>query len=295
MVTLAFRPHQPGIRQTSPRPLGAAASEADTFSLQRRDEPAHVVITGASSGIGAALARVYSSPGRRVTLIARDRARLETEADVGRARGAQIDIHTADVADPAAIEQALITADTRQSVELLIANAGIGGRDSLAPSSGETGAVARQIFATNALGVINTITPLLPRFVDRGRGQIAIMSSLAGLIALPACPAYSASKAAIRAYGAALRGLAAPAGVHISVICPGFIDTPMSASLPFRPPFMWSADRAARYVAGALARHRREIIFPWPLALAVRTLNLLPAAVADRILMRGGDVRLPRD
>ena len=161
----------------------------------------------------------------------------------------------------------------------------LAGAESLAPNCGESGSIARQIFMTNVLGVVNTVTPLLPRFVARGHGQIAILSSLAGLVALPACPAYSASKAAIRSYGAALRALLAPTGVKVSVVCPGFVDTPMSAGLPFRPPFLWPADRAALHIARALARGRREIVFPWPLAVGVRVLSLLPAAAADRILM----------
>ena len=254
-------------------------------SAKSHNGPEHVVITGASSGIGAALARVYSAPGRRLSLIARDQARLDAAAHEGRRRGADVDIHIADVTDATAIEHVLLTCDLQQSVDLLVANAGIGGRASLAPDCGESGHIAREILATNTLGVINTVTPLLPRFAARRRGQIAIMSSLAGLLGLPACPAYSASKAAIRAYGAALRGLVAPSGVRVSVVCPGFVDTPMSASLPFRPPFLWTADRAALYVARALARGRREILFPWPLAIAVRTLGILPVALADRILM----------
>jgi short-subunit dehydrogenase len=247
--------------------------------------PKHVVITGASSGIGAALAVVYSRPGRRLSLIARNRERLETIAGQGRGRGADVDVYVADVTDAMEIELALVTCDSRQPVDLLVANAGIGGRASLAPDSGEPGFIARQIVTTNTLGVINTVTPLLPRLVARRHGQIAIMSSLAGLVSLAACPAYSASKAAIRAYGAALRGLVAPSGVRISVVCPGFVDTPMSASLPFRHPFMWTSDRAALYVVRALARGRCEILFPWPLAVAVRALGLLPSAVANRILM----------
>src|SRR5215467_12341303 len=260
-------------------------------SVKPHDGPKHIVITGASSGIGAALARVYSASGRRLSLIGRNPDRLEAAASDARARGGDVDVYVADVTDPSAIERVLTTCDRRQPVDLLIASAGIGGRASLAPDSGEPGDVARQILMTNTLGVINTVTPLLPRFVARRHGQIAIVSSLAGLVSLPACPAYCASKAAARAYGAALRGLLAPSGVAVSVVCPGFVDTPMSASLPFRPPFLWTADRAARYVARALARGRREILFPWPLAIAVRMLAILPSALTDRVLMllrRGG-------
>ena len=254
-------------------------------SVKPGDGPAHIVITGASSGIGAALARVYSASGRRLSLIGRDRGRLEAVASDGRARGGDVDVYVADVTDPGAIGRVLTTCDRLQPVDLIIASAGIGGRASLAPDSGEPCHVARKILITTALGVINTVAPLLPRLVARRRGQIAIVSSLAGLVSLPACPAYCASKAAVRAYGAALRGLLAPSGVAVSVVCPGFVDTPMSASLPFRPPFLWTADRAARHVARALARGRREILFPWPLAVAVRVLPMLPNALADRVLI----------
>ncbi len=254
-------------------------------SVKPGDGPKHIVITGASSGIGAALARVYGASGRKLSLIGRDCRRLEAVASDARARGGDVDIYVSDVTDPDAIERVLTTCDLLQPVDLLIASAGIGGRASLAPDGGEPSNVARQILTTNTLGVINTVTPLLPRFIARKRGQIAIVSSLAGLVSLPACPAYCASKAATRAYGAALRGLMAPSGVAVAVICPGFVDTPMSASLPFRPPFLWTADRAARHVARALARGQREILFPWPLAVAVRMLSILPTALTDRVLM----------
>jgi short-subunit dehydrogenase len=243
------------------------------------------VITGASSGIGAALARVYGQWGWRLSLIARNEKRLEAVAADCSARGADVDIYRADVTDATAIDAAIKTCDLRQAVDLLIANAGIGGRAALACDGGESGDIARQILTTNMLGVVNTVTPLLPALVARRRGQIAIMSSLAALAGLPACPAYSASKAAVRVYGAALRSLVAPYGVRVSVVCPGFIETPMTESLPFHLPFLWTADRTALHVARALARGRREILFPWPLAAALRLAAVLPAAVSDRILL----------
>jgi short-subunit dehydrogenase len=246
------------------------------------------VITGASSGIGAALAHVYGQWGWRLSLIARNAKRLEAVAADCSAGGADVDIHRADVTDAMAIGAVMKTCDRRQPVDLLIANAGIGGRAALASDCGEPGDVARQILTTNMLGVVNTVTPLLSQLTARRRGHIAIMSSLAALAALaglPACPAYSASKAAARVYGAALRSLMAPSGVRVSVVCPGFIDTPMAGSLQSHLPFLWTADRAALHVARALACGRREILFPWPLVAALRVLAVLPSAVSDRILL----------
>jgi short-subunit dehydrogenase len=252
-------------------------------TLQR---PRHVVITGASSGLGAALARVYAGRGARLSLIARNRERLEEVASVSRSQGGEADAYIVDVTDSSAIGDVLVGCDARQPVDLLIANAGVGGAAVLAPPAGESGDLARHIITSNTIGVVNTVTPLLPRFVSRKHGQVAIVSSLNAFMGLPDCPAYSASKAAAHAYGEALRRLVAPSGVVVTNVCPGFVDTPMSASLPYNPPFLWSADRAAAYIAAALARGRREVLFPWQLAIAVRALGILPTALADRIVMR---------
>jgi short-subunit dehydrogenase len=246
--------------------------------------PDHVVITGASSGLGAALARGYSRPGVRVSLLGRDQTRLAEIAFDSRVRGAEVKVHSGDVSDAPGMESWLLDVDSLHPVDLVIANAGIGGSGALAHNSLETGDVARRILSTNVLGVVNTVTPLLPRFVARGHGHIAIVSSLAAFLGLPDCPAYSASKAAIRIYGDALRRLVVPHGVYVSVICPGFIDTPMSTSLPFRPPFLWDAERAAKHIANGLAHRRRQILFPWPISIAVLAVSMLPAVIADRIL-----------
>jgi short-subunit dehydrogenase len=120
--------------------------------------------------------------------------------------------------------------------------------------------------------------------VARGRGHIAVMGSLAGTVALPDAPAYSASKAAVRLYGHALRRRVAPRGVWVSVITPGFIETPLIASLPLTP-FLWPVDRAARHIVAGLDRRKREIIFPLPLRIAAGIANLLPTALIDAVLI----------
>jgi short-subunit dehydrogenase len=137
---------------------------------------------------------------------------------------------------------------------------------------------------TNLIGVVNTVTPLLPSFVARRSGHFAIMSSIAGFIALPHAPAYSASKAAARLYGHALRRCVAPHGVWVSVICPGFVDTSLSASLPIPTPFLWPVERAAQHIVAGLARRKREIVFPLSLRIAVRAADLVPAALVDAVL-----------
>jgi len=250
------------------------------------DAPRHIAITGASSGLGAALARLYARPGVTLSLTGRNTDRLARVADQCRAAGSEVATAVLDVTDAPGMDQWLRQRDAMRAFELVIANAGVGGAGVIAPDSGESGPVARQILEINLIGVINTVTPLLPGFVARRHGHIAIMSSLAGFIALPDAPTYSASKAAVRLYGHALRRRVVSQGVWVSVICPGFVATPMNASLPVPRPFLWSSERAARYIVAGLARRKREIVFPLALRVAVRLANLLPAALMDAVLIR---------
>jgi short-subunit dehydrogenase len=248
--------------------------------------PSHVVITGASSGIGAALARHYAGPSVRLSLLGRDAARLAAVAADCRAKGAEAMCHVGDVTDAAAMQAWLADCDGSRAVDLIIANAGIGGDQVLAGAGGETLAAANRIMAVNVQGVMNSVIPLLPAFIARRRGGVVIIGSLAAFIALPDAPVYSASKAAIRIYGHGLRRLLAPHGIKVTIASPGFIDTPMSASLSTPRPFLWTAERAARRIARAAARGEREVIFPFGLALAVWLATRLPPAILDAILIR---------
>ena len=152
-------------------------------------------------------------------------------------------------------------------------------------SSGIGAALARRMFAVNLEGVLNTAYPAIERMAERGRGQLALMSSLAGYRGFPDAPAYSASKAAVKALAEAWRGALAPRGVRVSVICPGFIETPMTAGRKFRMPFLLSAEHAAGIIASGLARNRPRIAFPWQMALGTWVVAaLLPPALADRML-----------
>jgi short-subunit dehydrogenase len=247
--------------------------------------PGHVVITGASSGIGAALARAYAAPGVRLSLLGRDTGRLEAVAADCRSAGAQAVFHIGDVTDAAAMTAWLLSCETLQPVDLVIANAGIGGDQVVTGSGGETLAQANRIMATNVQGVMNSIIPLLPTFIARRRGGIIIVSSLAAFIAIPDAPVYSASKAAVRTYGHGLRRLMAPHGIKVTIASPGFIDTPMSASLSSPRPFLWTAERAARHIARGAARGKPELVFPFGLAALVWLATKLPTVVLDKILI----------
>jgi len=243
----------------------------------------HILVTGASSGIGAALARRYAGPGVRVTLMGRNRDRLDAVAQACRTRGAETAIGVCDVRDAQAMQYFIESADAQLPIAVVIANAGLGGKQVIAGPSGEAADIARAIFEINVMGVVNTIVPLLPCLVARGKGHVAIMSSLAAFVPLPEAPVYSASKAALRIYGGALRRLLAPRNVCVSVVCPGFVDTPMSASLTGPRPLLWSTERAANAIVAGLARGKEEICFPWQLSMLAKLCTHLPPALVQRL------------
>lgn len=243
----------------------------------------NIAITGASSGLGAALARHYARPGAILHLHGRDAKRLAAVAGDCAARGAAVHTQTGDVTDAAGMSDWLLTADAETPVDLVIANAGISAGIG---GGGESAAQVRDIFSVNIGGVINTVMPFIPVMAARGKGQIAIISSLAGLRGLPSSPAYSASKAAIRTWGEGLRGWLGPHGVEVSVVCPGFIKTPMTDVNPYRMPFMMEADKAAQIIARGLAKNKSRIAFPLALYLPLLLMNLLPVAITDRIFAR---------
>ncbi|HVO03490.1 MAG TPA: SDR family NAD(P)-dependent oxidoreductase [Candidatus Cybelea sp.] len=242
-----------------------------------------VLITGASSGIGAALAEAFAAPGVRLVLGGRSLERLAAIGDACRARGAAVESAAVDVVDRAAVAEWITAADKRQALDLVIANAGVSG-GTLKGTEDE--AQARRIFAINVDGVLNTVFPILPAMQERGSGQIGLMSSLAAYRGFPGAPAYGASKAAVRLWGEALRGDLAPRGIGVSVIMPGFIKSPMTDANNFPMPFLMPAERAARIVKRGLEGNRARIAFPWQTAFLAWFIGMLSPALVDPLLMR---------
>jgi short-subunit dehydrogenase len=239
--------------------------------------PRSILITGASSGIGEALARAYAAPGTVLSLGGRNADRLAAVATACRDRGATVDAEILDVTDPAATAGWVERRDDAAALDLVIANAGISG------GGGSDDEATRRILATNVGGVVNTVSPALARMRRRGRGQIAIVSSITAFRGLPSAPAYSASKAAVKAWGEALRGRHARDGIEVSVICPGFVASRMTRGNPFPMPFVMDADRAAAIIRRRLARNRGRIVFPWPMHAAAWLLGALPSPLTDRL------------
>lgn len=245
--------------------------------------PHRLLITGASSGIGEALARHYAAPGMALALTGRDPERLAAVAAACGAGGAAVEWAAIDVTDRERLRGWIEDIDDRMPLELVIANAGIsaatGGRR-------EDEAAARRVLATNIDGVLNTVFPVLPRMMARRAGQIALMSSLAAFRGLPNAAAYSASKAAVKSLGEAWRLQLAPDGIRVSVICPGFVTTRMTARNRFPMPFLMSAERAAAVIARGLARDAGRIAFPWPMAATSWLLGALPSRLSDGLTRR---------
>jgi short-subunit dehydrogenase len=246
--------------------------------------PKTVVITGASSGIGEALALRYASAGGVLGVTGRDRGRLERVAERCRVAGCEVDHALIDVCDRAALAEWLRTFDRRSPVDLVIANAGVMTGSPIATRLEEADG-AFQLMQINVLGMLNTVHPLLPLMVSRGRGQIAVMSSVSALAPLPDAPSYSASKAAVLSYGVALRDGVRATGVRVSVICPGYVTSPMTDHYIGWKPFEMTAEAAAERIARGLARDRAIVAFPWPLVLMARSSRWLPDSLR-RLAMR---------
>ena len=247
-------------------------------------DPRHVLITGATSGLGRALAQRYARVGRLLSISGRDQARLQSVAATCREAGADVHIASLDVTDEKVMERWVIERDEHQPIDILIANAGIGGAAVVPAHTGEDGAMARHILSVNTMGIINTVTPISPRMIGRGRGHIVMVGSIQDSVGVPQSPVYCASKAAVRIYADGLRRLLADQGVLVTLVRPGFIDTPMSKSLNMPRPFCWTAERAAERVIADIAKGARQSVFPWPVRLLFGLQKLAPVWISDLVI-----------
>ena len=242
-----------------------------------------IVVSGASRGIGRALAIRLSGPGVRIALIGRDAGALDDTAAACLAKGGGAETILLDVRERDAMREALATIDRDRPVDLVVANAGV------ALPAGDLPASEAATYGEidiNLLGALNTILPLLPAMAGRRSGQVALVSSIAAFTPLPDSPGYSATKAALLVYGLALRERMRPAGVRVSVVCPGFVETEMGSRYRGWRPFLMSAEEAAARIEDGLARDRPVIAFPRSLALVAKLSTFVPESVR-RLGLRG--------
>lgn len=249
----------------------------------KRTLPRVVVITGASGAIGSALADVYAAPGMCMALQGRDNQRLEATAGRCRAKGADVFVCEMDVRDALALRDWLEAFDTQHPVDLLMADAGIANvLDDLC--HWETPTATEEVINTNLFGTLNTVMPIAERMRMRGRGHIAIVSSLAAVRGMAISPAYCASKSALHAWGQAIRPLLGAMGISLTMIYPGFVKSNMSDAFPASKPFLMDAAKAATHMRRGLDARKATIAFPVILWLGLKLLNTLPDPWADAVM-----------
>lgn len=241
--------------------------------------PLRVIVTGASGGIGAALARHYAAAGATLGLMARRKPELERLAAEF---STPCEIYPLDVRDAAAL-----AACTRHFTgkhgcpDIVIANAGVS-VGTLTEHAGDIAAF-QDVLDINVMGMVKAFQPIVGCMRERGSGTLAGIASVAGYRGLPGAAAYSASKAAAIAYLESLRVELHASGVNVVTICPGYIATPMTEGNPYPMPFLMSAETAAAKIAAIITRGKAYSVIPWQMAIVARVLHVLPDWLYDRL------------
>ncbi|MGH7173475.1 MAG: SDR family NAD(P)-dependent oxidoreductase [Gemmataceae bacterium] len=240
------------------------------------------IITGASSGIGWALAHALASEGCKVGLVARRREQLAALAGEIENRGGTTAYVVADVAEREPTVSAIREVAARLGpVDLLLANAGVGAPTTIEPFN--VGDVER-MFRVNLLGVVYSLEAVLPQMLERRRGHLAAVSSLAAYKGLPGESGYTSSKAAVNVFMEGLRVQLRGKGIAVTTICPGFVKTPMTEVNEFKMPWLLTAEEAARRIVRALKRKRKVYNFPWQMALFMKLSRWAPDWLLDRMM-----------
>jgi short-subunit dehydrogenase len=244
--------------------------------------PKTVALTGASSGIGEALAIELGARGAHVALLARRKDELDAVAARVAARGGRATPIPVDVSDPEATFEAMKRAETELGgLDMVIANAGVGstGHASTMPWTD-----VKRLIDVNVTGAFATLVAAVPIFLAQQRGHLVGVSSLAGKRAIPQSSAYAASKAALSTFLEGLRLDLAPAGIQVTDVQPGFVATPMTSKNKHPMPFMWPAEKAAEYIVTKLERAPAIVSFPLPLVMATSLFRSAPAWLYDRLV-----------
>ena len=240
-----------------------------------------VIVTGASSGIGRALAVELGKRGARVGLIARRADELSQTADEVTRAGGEALAFPADVRNPSELDDAARRiVETWGRVDVLVANAGM---SSTTSGVSLEAAEAGNVITVNVIGVVNSVASVLPTMLKQKSGHLVAISSLAAYRGLPKSGVYSASKAAVSTFFESLRLDLRGKGIDLTVIHPGFIRTPMTAHRKNKLPFLLEADDAACRIIRAIERRARTYAFPWQLASAVRLIRHIPGRLYDRL------------
>lgn len=262
--------------------------------MSQRKEPARALVTGASSGIGAALSRRLGARGIEVWLAARRMELLEAEVARIQAAGGRAHALALDVSDAEATVKRLTALDEETGgIDLVVANAGIGGERGAQQISRCSWADVRDLFQVNLLGATATLVPFIPRMLARGHGQLVGVSSIAADCPGPRHAPYGASKAALTFFLEAADMELRPKGVAVTVVHPGFVRTPMTATIKDPMPFLVEVEDAAAIIDRGIRRRARMVRFPWPLGALARFGNALPRAARAALLRAATRERKP--
>jgi short-subunit dehydrogenase len=241
-----------------------------------------ILITGASSGIGAELSKQLAGRSCTLALLARRKEKLEELAVEVKKLGGEAHVFPCDVGDRDAVHKAFSEADKALGgLDIIILNAGVGQPTPVNESfSAEK---VEWIFRINVFGVIYGIEAILPRFLERGRGAIVAVSSLAGYRGLPGSTAYGGSKAAVTNMLEGMRVELKPKNIDVIVVSPGFVETPMTGKNKFKMPFLMPVEKAVKVMIRGIEKGSREVQFPLPLFLILSTAKMLPNFIWDRL------------
>lgn len=244
-----------------------------------------VFLTGASSGIGEALALALAKRGATLGLLARREALLTELAAKCEAAGAIARVFVCDVVDADAVQAAADTfCGEFGHIDIMIANAGVGGND--APTRAYDPVSVKKVIDINLLGAVNAVHAVVPQMIEHGSGHLVAISSLAGVRGLPKSAAYSASKAGMTAFFESVRLDNAKHGIDVTIVLPGFIKTPLTSGRANKMPFLMELDDAIDHFIRAIEKRKRFAAFPWQLAAVVLAGKYMPAALYDRIAGR---------
>ncbi|MDD2839861.1 MAG: SDR family NAD(P)-dependent oxidoreductase [Rickettsiales bacterium] len=242
-----------------------------------------ILITGASSGLGMELAIQFANRGIFLFLTARNKDRLLKTVNACKSKDATVYYKVLNIKDRENIKNWILECDKIRDIDLVIANAGISAGTA---NGNELSEQVYDIFDTNIYGVLNTIEPIIPKMIERRNGQIAIISSMSAFIGMASCPAYSASKACVLNYGQALRGYLQNFNVGVSVVCPGFIKTPLTDKNNFTMPLITTTNKSSRKIINGILENKGLISFPIIIYIFLKIVRLLPFAWINYIFSK---------
>lgn len=247
--------------------------------------PNTILITGASSGIGAALAKHLAKPGVHLVLWGRDESRLTDVAAACRQSGAAVSIAQMDVSNIESFKAQLLATDTATPLAQAIFNAGLGG-------TADADRPEENLARVEAIAMVNFVSPIVgatilcERMAARGGGHIVLMGSVSAYFPLPMAPTYASTKAGLAMYAESLRMRMAKHNVAVTLVSPGFIDTPMSRGFDSPKPFLMTAETCARIIADQLPSHPANVIVPWQYAVLRALSHALPRALTRAVINR---------